>query len=61
MTALRTEATVVHENPWVVTVPAVNTPDPQREAVHEATYRFVQLVFGVRYAHRHFTVVDDLG
>lgn len=61
MTALRKQAPVVDENPWVLAVPAVNTPEPQREPVQEATYRFVQLAFGIRYARRHFRVVDDLG
>jgi hypothetical protein len=58
MTALRHEASPVPERRWILTTPAVDVQDAQHEPVHEATYRFVELVFGGRYARRHFRIVE---
>jgi hypothetical protein len=61
VTALRNDLTAAHEHPWRLTLPAVQTQDAQREPVHEATFRFVALVFGSRYARRHFRVTGRRG
>jgi hypothetical protein len=61
VTALRNDLTAVREHPWRLTLPAVQTKDAQREPVQEATLRFVQLVFGSRYARRHFRLAGRRG
>jgi hypothetical protein len=61
VSALRKDPTVVREHPWRLTLPAVQTQHAQREPVHEATYKFVELVFGGRYARRHFRVAGRRG